>query len=169
MCKHLISGLVVLLIAMTWVSCTPDPVYSYSPEYEGKIRFTNDAPKTITLDNQQAISFVTKGVPGDSLTALMRVEYTGALITRADYYWTLKGDDGSKIAEEKIEQIAPHKQLCPPLWRFQVPDSAGVYHVHFRVEYNYSAQLESGFWSGNYPSGSTYLEPSTIKATLMVR
>ena len=93
--QKIILWMIATMVAiLTLGSCAPDPIYSYPPKYEKKVRFTLDDPKTILLDKQDAIDFVTSCQRGDSITALIRVEYTGSLITRADYYWTLKGEDG---------------------------------------------------------------------------
>lgn len=167
--KIILWMIATMVATLTLGSCAPDPIYSYPPKYEKKVRFTLDDPKTILLDKQDAIDFVTSCQRGDSITALIRVEYTGSLITRADYYWTLKGEDGTKLWEEKIEQIAPQKQHTPPMYTFKAPDSIGHYQVHFRAWYEYSASTEAGALYGGYPSSSNYTGASTVQSTLTVK
>ncbi len=167
--KIILWMIATMVATLTLGSCAPDPIYSYPPKYEKKVRFTLDDPKTILLDKQDAIDFVTSCQRGDSITALIRVEYTGSLITRADYYWTLKGEDGTKLWEKKIEQIAPQKQHTPPMYTFKAPDSIGHYQVHFRAWYEYSASTEAGALYGGYPSSSNYTGASTVQSTLTVK
>ena len=167
--KMILWMIATMVATLTLGSCAPDPIYSYPPKYEKKVRFTLDDPKTILLDKQDAIDFVTSCQRGDSITALIRVEYTGSLITRADYYWTLKGEDGTKLWEKKIEQIAPQKQHTPPMYTFKAPDSIGHYQVHFRAWYEYSASTEAGALYGGYPSSSNYTGASTVQSTLTVK
>ena len=157
-----------IVATLTLISCASEPIYSYPPEYEGKVLFTLDDPKTIELSKQDLIDFVKSCQRGDSITALMRVYYAGSFITRADYYWTLKGEDGTTLWEEKIEQIGPHKQNTPPIYTFPAPDSIGNYQVHFRVWYEYSASTEAGALYGGYPSTANYQGASTVQATLRV-
>ena len=167
--KIILWMIATMVATLTLGSCAPDPIYSYPPKYEKRVRFTLDDPKTILLDKQDAIDFVTSCQRGDSITALIRVEYTGSLITRADYYWTLKGEDGTKLWEKKIEQIAPQKQHTPPMYTFKAPDSIGHYQVHFRAWYEYSASTEAGALYGGYPSSSNYTGASTVQSTLTVK
>ena len=167
--KTVVWMMAAIVAAFTLGSCAPDPIYSYPPEYEKEVRFTLDDPKTIVLTEQDSIDFITSCQRGDSVTALIRVRYTGSLITRADYYWTLKGEDGTTLLEKKIEQIAPQKQSTPPMWTFNAPDSIGRYQVHFRAWYVYSASTEEGLIYGGYPTSSNYTGASTVKSTITVK
>ena len=164
---------IILFAIIAWglslCSCAPEPIYSYPPEYERMVRFTKDDPKTITLDNQSAIHFTTNCQSGDSITALIRVTYSGTYITKAMYYWTLKDASGNTVDEKKIEQIAPHKQSVPPMWGFEAPSEAGTYYVHFRTTYSYSAQAENGALYGGFPTSANYEGASTIRAILTVK
>lgn len=157
------------MIAITGVSCAPDPIYSYPPEYERTVKFSLEDPRTLTLDRQNDATYVTRCQPGDSLTALIRVAYTGAHITRAVYYWTLKGADGEKIDEKKFTEISPHQHIYPPMWVFEAPDSAGTYEMHFRATYVYSASTEEGAIFGGFPTSASYEGASTVKAPLTVQ
>lgn len=165
--KHvlLISAIV---LGFAFGACAPDPIYSYPPEYESVVRYTLDNPQTITLNNQEDINFTSKCQSGDSITALIRVSYTGAYITKAVYYWSLKDASGNIVQEKQIPQIAPHKQLGPPMWRFEAPTDAGTYKVHFRATYNYSAQAENGTLFGGFPTSAVYEGASTISSSLVV-
>lgn len=159
------------LIALGFIfgSCTPDVVYSYPPEYEKPLLFTLDAPSTITLSNQSNVSTTKYCNVGDSVTVFLPVTYTGSYITKATYSWT---SDSEKLGSETIVQIAPHKQMTPPMWRFVAPDSAGTYKVFFRASYSYSAQTEDGAIFGEYPSGSGahgYQDGSSVYGELVVR
>lgn len=165
--SFLLSLLVVAGLSLC--SCAPDPIYSYPPEYENTLRFTKDKVETITLDNQQNLTFTTTCNAGDSITALIRVSYTGAYITSAVYHWTLRDASGEKVIERKVEQIAPHKQACPPMLRFEAPLVPGEYTMHFRTNYKYSAQTESGAIYGGYPTSANYEGASTVRAKLSVR
>ena len=159
---------ILAMIGFALQSCAPDPIYSYPPEYERVVRFTKDDPKTIKLDNQSNINFVSTCQAGDSITALIRVTYSGAYITEAIYYWTLKDASGNTIKEESIGQIAPHKQSTPPMWSFEAP-SSGTYYVHFRARFEASAKFENGSLVGGYPTSANYEGANTVKAVLTVK
>ena len=163
--KHkLVLLLSVIALGCTLSACAPDPIYSYPPEYEREVRLTKDDPKTITLNSQDRVGFISSCQSGDSVTALIRVTYTGAYITRAVYSWALKDASGNTIEQTKITQIAPHEQSTPPMWSFEVPAEAGTYYVHFRADYSYSAQAENGTLFGGFPSSSNYEGASTVKS-----
>lgn len=151
------------------VSCAPEPIYSYPPEYVKTLVFTLEDPKTITLDNQDEVPSVSECKVNDSVTVFIPVTYPGTYITRADYYWTLKDADGKDVKKSVVEQIAPHKQKCPPMWSFGAPPTAGTYTVHFRATYNYSAQTERGEIFGGYPTSVSYEGAGTVKSVLRVR
>lgn len=159
---------IIAIIGLALHSCAPDPVYSYPPEYESRVRFTQDDPKTITLDNQANIRFVSSCNVGDSVTALIRVTYAGDNITSATYYWTLKDASGKTIEERSIEQIAPHKQKYLPMYTFPAFKDKGTYTVHFRAKFEYSAQAENGTLFGGYPTSANYEGAATVKETLRV-
>ena len=165
--KHvlLISAIV---LGFAFSACAPDPIYSYPPEYERKVRFTLDDPKAITLNNQEHIDFISNCQSGDSVIALIRVSYTGVYITKAVYYWALKDASDSTIVEKQILQVAPHKQEVPPTWRFEAPSETGTYYVHFRATYSYSAQAENGTFFGGFPTSAAYEGASTISSSLVV-
>ena len=157
----------IVVLMQVFASCAPDPIYSYPPEYEREVRFTKDDPKTITLDNQDGLVFLTNCQAGDSITALIRVTYTGAYITKAIYHWTLRDAEGEKVAERKIEQLAPHRQSCPPMWTFMAPTS-GTYTMHFRADFKYSASDVSGAISGGYPTLGKYEDAGTVYSKKLV-
>lgn len=150
-------------------SCTPDVVYSYPPEYEKPLLFTLDAPSTITLPNQSNVKTIKYCKAGDSVTVFLPVTYTGAFITKATYRWT---SDSEKLGPVTIVQIAPHKQMNPPMWTFEAPDSIGTYRIFFSASYSYSAQTEDGAIFGEYPSGSGahgYQDKSSVYGELVVQ
>ena len=153
-------------------ACAPDPIYSYPPEYEHEVRLTQDDPKTLTLDNQSNITYVYDCQSGDSVTAFIRVSYTGAYITKAVYSWSLRDASGNTVDKATITQIAPHKQSTLPMWRFEAPSEAGTYNVHFRASYSYSAQAENGTLFGGFPTSSGihgYEDKSSVKGVLEVK
>ena len=161
--RHLFILSAVIAWSISLCSCAPDPIYSYPPEYEREVRLTQDDPKTLTLDNQSNITYVSNCQSGDSVTAIIRVSYTGAYITKAVYSWSLRDASGKTVDEATITQIAPHKQSTLPMWRFGAPAEAGTYYVHFRANYSYSAQAENGALFGGFPTSSNYEGASTVK------
>lgn len=164
--KHKLILLVsIITLGFALHACAPDPIYSYPPEYEREVRLTQDDPKTLTLDNQGNINFIYDCQSGDSVTALIRVSYTGAYITKAVYSWALKDASGNTVEKTTITQIAPHKQSTLPMWNFKAPSDVGTYYVHFRANYSYSAQAENGTLFGGFPSSSNYEGASTVKTT----
>ena len=150
------------------VSCAPEPIYSYPPEYVKTLVFTLEDPKTITLDNQDEVPSVSECKVNDSVTVFIPVTYPGTYITRADYYWTLKDADGKDVKKSVVEQIAPHKQKCPPMYGFRVQEP-GTYYMHFRAWYDYSAKTENETLFGGYPTSANYEGASTVKAVLVVK
>lgn len=158
---------IIGVLALT--SCVKDPIYSYPPEYVKTLKFTLEKPASITLDNQSDVPFVSVCNPSEMVTAFIPVLYTGAYITKATYYWTLNSEDGTEIEKKTIEQVAPHKENCPPMWSFGAPPTAGTYTVHFRATYSYSAQTERGEIFGGYPTSISYEGASTVKSVLRVR
>ena len=133
------------------------------------MRLTLDDPKTITLDNQENVNFTSSCQSGDSVTALIRVTYTGAYITNAVYYWTLKDASGNVVKEDAILQIAPHKQNVPPMWSFSAPNKKGQYTVHFRTRYEASAQFENGSLYSGFPTTTNYEGAATVNSKLVVK
>ena len=167
--RHLFILSAVIAWSISLCSCAPDPIYSYPPEYERKVRLTLDDPKTITLDNQENVNFTSSCQSGDSVTALIRVTYTGAYITNAVYYWTLKDASGNVVKEDAILQIAPHKQNVPPMWSFSAPNEKGQYTVHFRTRYEASAQFENGSLYSGFPTTANYEGAATVNSKLVVK
>ena len=129
-------------LLLSALSSCQEPIYSEAPEY-GKLKFTTEAPSSITLDNQGSIKISSICNSGDSVTVFMQVAYTGNYITEAEYFWKLYVSSDS-VVTKTIRVIAPHKQSAPPMWTFKAPSDGGKYSVSFKAKYDYSAQTEMG-------------------------
>lgn len=165
------SVLLLLAVALgvALSSCAPDPVYSYPPEYE-KLKLTKDDPKSITLPTQNEVDFISSCQAGDSVSVFMFVVTPGTYITEATYYWSLrKKGNGEPIERKTYSQLAPEKEMAPPMWTFAAPKEKGTYEVHFRAEFDYSASLEEGNFFGGYPTSANYEGASTTWTTLTVK
>lgn len=156
----------ILVLMLALVACEPEQMLNEAPEYYGTLQFTKDAPSTITLDNQNKVKTISSCSRGDSVTVFMPVLQSGAYITYAIYYWSVKNSTGEELSKNEMKQIAPHKHSCPPLWTFRAPGEAGSYEVHFRATYDFHAQ---GPLFGGYPTTLTYEGASTVSAKLVVQ
>ncbi len=160
----------VAAVGLALHSCTPDPVYSYPPEYKKPLLFTLDKPETVTFSNQNNIKNVKECRAGDSVTVYLPTAYTGAYIYKATYKWTSSSD---KLGPKSIVQVSPCDETAlPPKWTFEAPDSAGTYTIYFRASYNYSASTESGAIYGGYPTSSGthgYEDKSSVYGVLTVK
>ena len=139
--KRIFAACLPVLLLSALSSCQ-EPIYSEAPEY-GKLKFTTEAPSSITLDNQGSIKTSSICNSGDSVTVFMQVAYTGNYITEAEYFWKLYVSSDS-VVTKTIRVIAPHKQSAPPMWTFKAPSDGGKYSVSFKAKYDYSAQTEMG-------------------------
>ena len=155
----------ILVCLLAIVACEAEPMLNEAPEYYGTLKFTKDAPSTITLENQSNVKFISLCSRGDSVTVFMPVLQSGAYITSAIYYWSIKNSDGEELSKSEMKQIAPHKHPYPPMWTFRAPGEAGSYEVHFRASYDFHAQ---GPLFGGYPTSVTYEGASTVSAKLFV-
>ena len=138
-----------LLIVLGLAACH-EPIYSEAPVYDN-LKFTTEPASKITLDNQGSIKVSSICNPGDSVTVFMRVKYSGAYITEADYSWNLYVSNDS-VVSKPIKVIAPHKQNTPPMWTFKAPETSGKYSLSFKAKYDYSAQTEAGQIYGESPT-----------------
>ena len=155
-----------LACLLAFVACEKEAMLNEAPEYYGTLTFTKDKPATITLENQNKVHRIYSCQRGDSVTVFMPVLQPGAYITKAVYYWSVKGADGEDLSKGEHTQIAPHKHTCPPMWTFRAPGEPGTYDVHFRAEFDFYAQ---GSLFGGYPTSVTYEGASTVSEPLEVR
>lgn len=139
--KRIFAAYFPVLLLSVLASCQK-PIYSEAPEY-GKLKFTTDAPSSITLNRQSAVNTSSVCSAGDSVTVFMQTAYAGSYITEAEYIWKLYVTNDS-VASKTVRVIAPHKQNTPPMWTFKAPSDKGDYVVTFKAKYDYSAQTASG-------------------------
>ena len=147
--KILFTIACALFMMLGFVACH-EPIYSEAPIYDN-LKLTTESASKITLDNQGTIKTSSICKPGDSVTVFMRVKYTGAYITEADYSWNLYVSNDS-VVSKPIKVIAPHKQNTPPMWTFKAPETSGKYSLSFKAKYDYSAQTEAGQIYGESPT-----------------
>ena len=147
--KNLFTIACALFMMLGFVACH-EPIYSEAPIYDN-LKLTTESASKITLDNQGSIKVSSICNPGDSVTVFMRVKYTGAYITEADYSWKMYVTNDS-IVSKSIKVIAPHKQNTPPMWTFKAPEVSGKYTLSFKANYDYSAQTEVGQIYGESPT-----------------
>lgn len=155
--KRFFAAYISVLLLSTLASCQK-PIYSEAPEY-GKLKFTTDAPSSITLDRQSAINTSSFCSAGDSVTVFIQTAYAGSYITEAEYIWKLQVTNDS-VASKTVRVIAPHKQNTPPMWTFKAPSESGKYTVSFKAMYDYSAQTISG---QIYGESQSYTEIINVK------
>lgn len=155
--KRIFAAYFSLLLLSVLASCQK-PIYSEAPEY-GKLKFTTDAPSSITLDRQSAVNTSSVCSAGDSVTVFMQTAYAGSYITEAEYIWKLKVTNDS-VASKTVRVIAPHKKNTPPMWTFKAPSISGTYAVTFEANYDYSAQTASG---QIYGKSQSYTENLKVK------
>lgn len=155
--KRIYATCFSVLLLSTLASCQK-PIYSEAPEY-GKLKFTTEAPSSITLDSQASIKTSSYCSVGDSVTVFMQTAYAGSYITEAVYTWKLYVTRDS-VASKTVRVIAPHKQNTPPMWTFKAPSVSGDYDVTFKAQYEYSA---------NTASGQIYGDSQSYTGTISVR
>ena len=159
--------LCAMFLGLALASCEKEQAISVAPKYYANLFFTTDAPKTITLENQDDITRIDECNVGDSITVFIPVIEPGDNITYANYYWQLCSGN-TIIQGTKQHVVAPHRQTVPPMWTFKAPDASGSYRVKFRAEYNYSSQTIYGEILGQYPAGQSYEGANTLDSKLTV-
>ena len=156
--RNILAACLPVLLFSALISCEEPSIYSEAPEY-GNLKFTTEAPLSLTLENQGSIKISSICDPNDSVTVFMQVAYPGKFITKAEYTWKLYVSSDS-VETKTVRVIAPHKQPAPPMWTFKAPSESGKYSVTFKAKYDYSAQTETG---------QIYGESSSYTGELRVR
>lgn len=163
-------------VALMAVSCAPEPIYSYPPEYYRsesgyKLYFTTDDSETLTVNNQNNVKRITQCKAGDTITVFLPVITPGIRLYRTEYRWT---SNSEKLGPVTIKDDKdPCSEKYPPKWTFVAPDSVGSYTIYFRATYGYSGSAPDGSLSqyGGFPTNSGihgYEDKSSVNGILKV-
>ena len=79
--RNILAACLPVLLFSALISCEEPSIYSEAPEY-GNLKFTTEAPSSLTLENQGSIKISSICDPNDSVTVFMQVAYPGKFITK---------------------------------------------------------------------------------------